>query len=190
MTESHPRDSLWFRPVEWTDSKTLFVWRSELDTIASTIRRAPVDIPEHELWMNSVMLDPRRKMLVAMVEWSRPVIMPVGLKRDEQVAVAFGLVTTTATQYGIDLAWMVAPEWRGKGLGKLMVQSVVKSLSPAPLYAFIAESNVRSWKCASAAGMLRVSGDAFEPMIARFFEANAPPHGEGWGLYAKNFPGM
>ena len=190
MSETHPRGSLWFRPVEWTDSETLFVWRSDRDTIASTIRQAAVDIPEHGLWMSSVMLDPRRKRLVAMVEWSRPVIMPVGLKRDEQVAVAFGLVTTTATQYGIDLAWMVAPEWRGKGLGKLMVQSVVKSLSPAPLYAFIAESNVRSWKCASAAGMLRVSGDAFEPMIARFFEANAPPHGEGWGLYAKNFPGM
>ena len=163
-----------FRSVDWWDDfDLLFDWRSDPGSIESTIGHNLVTRREHEQWMNSVALDPRRKRLLAIAEWPVRKLEPVGL------------VTTTATQYGIDLAWMIAPEWRGKGLGKLMVQSMVKSLSPAPVYAFIRWDNEASIHCARFAGL---NAPARLEMYEHFFNRNPGTVRGEWMAFAKNLP--
>jgi RimJ/RimL family protein N-acetyltransferase len=119
------------RPATMVDARTLFAFRNDPDTRANSVNTAPVPWDDHLAWLEASLANPDRDLLVAEMDGA-----PVGTVRIDR-----GEET--------EISWTVAPDYRGKGVGKRMV---ALACPHGPLVAKIKPTNPASQGIAAHAG--------------------------------------
>lgn len=117
-----------FRPACLDDAESLYAWRNDPETRANSCNSSALLWDRHVAWFRSSLDDPDMTFLVA-----------------ERHGQALGTVRIDKGE----LSWAVAPEHRGKGVGKEMVALAV---SLKPTFARIKSTNIASQKIAESAG--------------------------------------
>src|SRR3989344_6362215 len=100
--------NLRIRPSNKDDARLLFDWRNDKDTRAMSGDTAPLVWERHLEWFTKVLSGgfPGRSIFIVENADERPV----------------GMVRSDEREDGLtEVSYAVAPEWRGKGLGKRMV---------------------------------------------------------------------
>ncbi len=123
------------RPAELRDAEILLRWRNDLLTISASHASEPVSRHDHVAWLDKVLQDPTRRLLIA-----------------EAGGVPVGTVRADLGEEGWLLSWTVAPEHRGRGHGKTVVAMAAELLA-GPLLAEIKTANAASVAIAEAAGL-------------------------------------
>lgn len=127
--------TLYLRPADIDDFKLLFLWKNDPDTRAASRSQHLVSLPEHRQWLLRTLGDPWRRLYIAMRE-QHPV----------------GTVRADFSPDFCELSWTVAPDWRGKGVGGLMVHLLAERIY-LPVRAEIRPGNTASEQIAMRCGM-------------------------------------
>ena len=123
-----------FRKAIISDSHLLLRWRNDPLTRENSINIDEIGSEDHEHWLETSLQDPDRQLYIACIRST-----PVGTVRFDKHGNEWGL------------SWTVAPEARGKGIGKLMVKEATQ-LVEGPLFAQIKPHNQASIRIARFAG--------------------------------------
>lgn len=119
------------------DSRRLFEWRNDLETRRNSRTQGPLDPIKHEEWLRASLTNPARKIYIA-----------------EENGVPVGTVRLDDTGDFVEVSWTVAPEARGRGLGKEIVLLFRSTVVPtAKIQAAVRKGNVASEKIAAALGL-------------------------------------
>jgi UDP-2,4-diacetamido-2,4,6-trideoxy-beta-L-altropyranose hydrolase len=124
-----------FRPVTMQDAEILLEWRNDPDTRANSHNSDEVLPSDHKRWLAASLENPNRMLRIAEIDGQ-----PVGTVRADR------------GEEGFELSWTVAPNARGRGIGKEMVRQFASTLD-GPLRAEVMSWNSSSIKIALAAGM-------------------------------------
>lgn len=125
-------DALVFSPVTLTHGALLLQWRNDPETRLQSVQNEPISEDTHWTWLERKLQDANCKMCMA---W-------VGEKM-------VGVVRADCDEEGWWwLSWTVAPEFRGKGWGKIMVKNWVNLLKSKPLKAMVRTTNLSSARIA------------------------------------------
>jgi RimJ/RimL family protein N-acetyltransferase len=127
--------TLTLRPATLTDWQVLLQWRNDAQTRRWSRQTAAVDEGQHRAWLSDVIGDRRRRLLVAEVA-GRPA----------------GTVRLDPVGNGTEVSWTVAPELRGRGLGRRLVVLALEGVS-GYIFASMHKDNLASVRIAQAAGM-------------------------------------
>lgn len=127
-----------FRNATINDARLLFVWRNDPITRLSSHNSDEIFFDSHVSWLNATLANPMRQLFIA-EEDGKPV----------------GTVRVDREQDGsAELSWTVAPEARGRGIAKKMVQMVADEVSETcSVRAEVKKGNESSVKVAEAARM-------------------------------------
>lgn len=126
--------ALQFRAATIADASQLRRWRNDPLTRAASIRTAAVGEDEHRQWLDALLQNPKRELLIA-------------LRRD----LAVGCVRFDRLEQELEMSWTVAPEARGHGIGSKMVRQAAAD-RPEALMAKVRKDNHASARIAEAAG--------------------------------------
>lgn len=129
--------TLTLRPAVLADAGLLLAWRNDEQTRAASHHSQAVPWDAHLDWLRRSLADPLRVLWIACRG-----NQPVGTVRADRDSDA-GPTT---------LAWTVAPDQRGSGVGREMVQLAAQGLS-GPLHAEVKAGNAASARIAQAAGL-------------------------------------
>ena len=127
--------ALTLRPATLADWQLLLQWRNDPQTRRWSRQSAVIDEVQHRAWLSDVIGDGRRRLLVAEVGGH-----PAGTVRLDSVG------------GGTEVSWTVAPELRGRGLGRRLVVLALEQVS-GYVFASMHKDNLASVKIAQAAGM-------------------------------------
>jgi RimJ/RimL family protein N-acetyltransferase len=131
------------RPATGADAELLLAWRNDPDTVAWSRSPDPVSRPEHVRWLEAVLADPARRLLIAEADG------PVGTVRFDRDGDAWEVSIT------------VAPSCRGRGLAAPILTAAEATLDDdTALVAWIHRDNKPSLALFERAGYLRDSADA------------------------------
>jgi len=125
------------REATFNDWKILLEWRNNPDTRKNSLNNEVIDIDTHKKWLKKVLSNKNIKLFIVIES-----DIPVGTVRadyDEE-------------SNSFKLSWTVAPDYRGKGLGKRMVKLLVDKLN-SKVKAEIKKENISSLKIAQYAGL-------------------------------------
>jgi RimJ/RimL family protein N-acetyltransferase len=100
------------RPATEQDRDLLLSWRNDNGTRSAALCSAPVLDDEHDRWLKASLSSATRRIYVA-----------------EDQGVPVGTLRTDQREDGIELSWTVAPEARGRGLGKRIVEAGLCTVS-------------------------------------------------------------
>lgn len=117
------------------DAEQLLVWRNDSVTRMFSINTEEIKVEEHLKWLHQSLTNPHRQLFIA--------------NYSEQ---SIGTVRVDSTEIGHFISWTLAPEYRGKGLAKIMVKALVNRLS-GNIIAKILPDNIASIKVALCAGL-------------------------------------
>jgi RimJ/RimL family protein N-acetyltransferase len=117
------------------DADLLLRWRNDPATRRASRNSAVISKSEHLAWLSRSLQDKSRKLYIAETN-GRPV----------------GTIRTDEQQGACELSWTVAPEMRGRGLGKKMVALAAHRIK-VPLRAAVKSGNSASVRIAEHAGM-------------------------------------
>ncbi len=123
------------RLATFDDSELLLKWRNDAQTRASSRNKQEISKKEHEKWLKASLADPNRELYIAEIN-----SIPVGTVRYDYDGQFY------------ELSWTVAPEQRGKGIGKEMVSLLVEKINK-PIRAEVYKNLKASRKIAEYAGM-------------------------------------
>lgn len=123
------------RPATIEDSGLLLSWRNDPITRAMSHTTHVISRDEHVRWLRKTIADKKRCIYIAEID-----------------GVPIGTIRADRSPNGVELSWTIAPEHRGKGLGKQMVCLLVSRLT-GHIYASVKTDNVASLKIAKAAGV-------------------------------------
>jgi RimJ/RimL family protein N-acetyltransferase len=158
VTQVNPRNPEQYvlRPATQLDADLLLRWRNDSASRQASHNTAEISRDEHMSWLAKSLADPNRRVLVAEAGDA-----PVGSVRAERSDGAW------------KLSWTVAPEQRGRGIGKAIVAAAAKLL-PGRITAEVKHDNVASARIALHVGMhlARQAGGVL------YFERPAPPSEE------------
>lgn len=127
--------ALKLRPATLDDFSNLLRWRNDPETRAQSWNSESVAAEEHEAWLKKSIANPRRRLLIAELE-----------------GIPIGTVRADLGDGPPELSWTVAPEFRGRGLGKTILKAALELLGGAAT-ARIKSDNLSSQRIALAAGM-------------------------------------
>jgi len=130
--------SIHFSEASIQDAELLLRWRNDELSRLSSINQGVINLDEHLAWLTKSLTDTSRKILIAFLGK-----VPVGTMRMD------------AFQNDTELSWTVAPEARGKGIGKRMLQQAL-SLTGGRIVARIREENLASQKIALSSGFSKI----------------------------------
>jgi RimJ/RimL family protein N-acetyltransferase len=124
-----------FRLAKFQDADVLLRWRNDSQTRIASRNTKKISLKHHLEWLKDSLLAKNRKIFI--VEYNK---IPVG--------------TIRADYSGNDteLSWTIAPEMRGKGIGKEMVKLFVTQMHGA-IRAEIRVDNEASKRVAEHVGM-------------------------------------
>lgn len=118
------------------DARVLFEWRNDPATRAASLSPQPVRWEDHLCWLNAVLEDAGRQLMIA--------------EHDGQ---AIGTLRADSGDGVTELSWTVAPDARGKGLAKPMVQALRDRVS-GPVCARVRSDNAASIRIAEHIGLI------------------------------------
>ena len=135
-------NDLHIRPAVEGDDRLLFEWRNDEETRAMSLNTAPLLWESHLEWFTKVLsgVFPDRSIYIVETEKGEPV----------------GMVRSDEREDGCtEVSYAVAPEWRGKGVGKrMMLQFAKEKLAGKKLAARIKKGvNPASERIARALGL-------------------------------------
>lgn len=125
-----------FRDATINDADLLLSWRNDPATVSASLVQGAVDPDDHIAWLTASLASEARELRIALADQ-----MPIGTVR----------LDLTDDPDVWELSWTIAPEARGRGLGKEMVTAAA-GLAQRPLIAHIRLDNAGSEKIAQAAG--------------------------------------
>lgn len=117
------------------DSDLLLRWRNDPLTRHFSRNSEYIRVEEHRKWFSASFENPNRQIYIAEAGG-----MPVGTVRADFDGQSY------------ELSWTVAPEARGRNIGKQMVAGLMKTLS-GPFRAEVKEDNIPSVKLARSVGL-------------------------------------
>ena len=120
------------------DWKILLDWRNDIETRKNSHNMELVEEESHKKWFNSILANENRQLYIAFENE-----IPVGTVRADY--------DKQNTEY--ELSWTISPDFRGKGIGKIMVKMLADQLQAAKIRAEIKNGNIASLKIAEYAGM-------------------------------------
>jgi len=128
-------ENMKLRPVTIEDADLLLEWRNDPQTRKASHNTAKLQREEHISWLTNTLNNVDRKLYI--VEENR---LPVGTVR------------AYYSQGEHELSWAVAPNARGRGLGKRMVALLANQITD-PIRAEIKADNEASMRIAEYVGM-------------------------------------
>ena len=129
-------DTIRLKPATARDAELLLEWRNDPDTVNSSHETGKVQREEHRSWLSRIIGTADRHLLVA-----------------EEKGSPVGTVRADFSNGVYELSWTVAPDYRGRGLGKQMIAMVARQIT-APIRAEVKSNNVASVRIAEHAGMV------------------------------------
>jgi len=129
--------SVTLRPASDSDAQILFDWRNDPDTRRNSRHTDAVGWDEHRRWLSAALGRRDRTLLIAELAGE-----PVGTVRLDRGA------------DGCELSWTVAPQWRGRGVGKAMVQKAAEASGAMVLLAAVREGHRSSARIAEGCGFV------------------------------------
>jgi UDP-2,4-diacetamido-2,4,6-trideoxy-beta-L-altropyranose hydrolase len=132
-------DSIALRPASLADAELLLAWRNDPQSRLASRSTAVVQPREHREWLSRILASGDHKLMIA-ESGGRPA----------------GVVRADRIDRGWELSWTVAPEARGRGVGRRMLVTFVAALD-GRLAAAIRKDNAASRRMAAAAGLNRLS---------------------------------
>ena|SRR5687767_11114704 len=127
--------SITLRPASPADADLLLAWRNDPQSRIASRNAACVTPDEHQRWLSRTLASADHKLMIA-----EDCGKPAGVVRADRIA------------QGWELSWTVAPEARGRGVGRQMLTAFVATLD-GRLVATIRRGNAASSRMASAAGL-------------------------------------
>jgi RimJ/RimL family protein N-acetyltransferase len=121
------------------DSDVLLLWRNDALTRQHSHSMAEVDRNSHQAWLSKSLADPTRIIFIGEVNGN-----PVGTVRCD---------CRDTSPVRIGLSWTVAPEHRGRGYGRKLVEAAAELFAAQELYAEIKTGNAASMAIARSIGM-------------------------------------
>ncbi len=104
-----------FRNATIADADLLLRWRNDAATRANSVHGEIITIADHLRWLAATLQNSKRKLLIA-----------------EEGGAPVGTVRIDVGDSGVqELSWTVAPEARGRGVGKAMVALAIVPLRGA-----------------------------------------------------------
>jgi len=125
------------RNAIFDDWKILLDWRNDLQTRTNSHNMELVEVENHKKWLNCILTNENRLLFIA-IDNEIPV-GPIRADFDKQ-----------NNEY--ELSWTVSPDFRGRGIGKIIVKLLALKLQ-AKIRAEIKNENIASVKIAEYAGM-------------------------------------
>lgn len=126
-----------FRKATLQDSNLLFSWRNDEATRKNSITQDTVRLEGHEAWVRDKISDPGVMLLIA-----------------QEAGAPVGTVRADFRGAEAELSWTVAPEARGRGIGRSIVAAAVDLLDCSAVTAKIKPDNTASVKIAESAGFI------------------------------------
>ena len=123
------------RLATFDDAELLLIWRNDAQTRASSRNKQEISKKEHEKWLKASLADSNRELYIAEIN-----SIPVGTVRSDYDGQFY------------ELSWTIAPEQRGKGIGKEMVSLITKKINK-PVRAEVKKNNTASKRIAEYVGM-------------------------------------
>ena len=130
------------RSAAWSDLADLLDWRNDAVTRDNSLTSQEIAADQHANWFRGVLDNPQRKIYIA-VEGTES----VGMIRLDKAPEAGQLV----------LSWLIAPTFRGRGLGTKILTEICNHYSMFDLIAEIKNSNLPSQAMATRCGFRRMS---------------------------------
>lgn len=125
------------RKVTLTDWKLLLDWRNDYHTRLNSHKTELVSEDTHKNWLQTVLANENYHFFIATENET-----PVGTVRADY----------SENDNCYELSWTISPDFRGKGIGKVMVKLLVERIN-GKVRAEIKKGNVASIKIAEYAGL-------------------------------------
>lgn len=123
------------RPAAPEDVSILYDWRNDPVTRAYSKNTSEIGWDEHVAWFAASLRNPDRRIFIA-----------------TDADASIGVIRGDRGPLGWTLSWSVAPNWRGRGVLKLMIQAILGQLSGV-VRAEIKSANIASMRAARSAGL-------------------------------------
>jgi RimJ/RimL family protein N-acetyltransferase len=123
------------RPATLDDARRLLDWRNDPATRDASRNGDEIAWETHKAWLGKTLADPARRLYVA-----------------ERDGVPIGAVRADFSNGAWELSWTIAPEWRGQGLGSVIVKLAAEAIAE-PICAYVKAGNAASARVAERAGM-------------------------------------
>jgi len=136
IVETSGGELIHFRRANISDADQLISWRNDPETRSASIDSSPVTLDTHQRWMQASLSNPDRQIFIAEIDQH-----PIGTVRLDRRGGDW------------ELSWTVAPDSRGKGLGRQMVK-MATTLVSGTLVARVKESNEVSHRIAKFSGFV------------------------------------
>lgn len=128
--------SLQLRPAGMDDARNLMAWRNDPAARAASLNAGAVEWDGHLRWLEGVLADRNRRLYIA-----------------SRQGESLGTVRADFSGGAYELSWNVAPEHRGRGVGRRMLGALMMELE-GPFRAAVKKDNAASARIAEAAGMV------------------------------------
>lgn len=124
------------RKVDMNDAEALLEWRNDSKARSVSLNSEIIDIEEHKSWLTGVLADANRDLCIALYNG-----VPVGTVRSDYDGEFY------------ELSWNIAPQYRGYGFARLMIEEAMNQ-SSGPFRALIKKDNNASIHIAKSIGMV------------------------------------
>ena len=128
------------RPATPEDCRAVWLWRNDPVSRAASLETAVVPFETHQAWFDQALTDPGRVLMIGMAADGSK----VGLLRLDRMA-----------DGGMRIGVNIAPEWRGRGAGRVLLAQVVAGARGERLTAEVRSDNLASIRLFDGAGFAR-----------------------------------
>jgi RimJ/RimL family protein N-acetyltransferase len=136
-----------FRPARMSDADTLFAWRNDPVTRAGFRSTAEVPREDHDRWMQFNVLQGYPTHIVMIAETDEGSCGVVRFDADRRDVMSY------------ETSVIVAPNFRGRGLGAPMLAAACANMSGCKLHTVVRPENAASRKTFEGAGFVHVGED-------------------------------
>jgi len=120
------------RPARFADASILYVWRNDMASIKASLSGEAVEWNRHQKWLSDLLIEGENRIFIA-----------------ELRGVAIAMVRfDMIDDGGYEASWIIAPEMRGKRLGRVVLEAAVELYPKVKLIARIRVDNLPSRKIA------------------------------------------
>jgi len=141
LSQAQLNKNIVYRIATIDDADILLSWRNDQETRAASINQSPISYDDHINWLNAVLSHGDRTLYI------------VEIHNTPSATIRVDVISPTQSE----LSWTVAPNSRGQGLGRLIVQGVIAMQPDMEFIAQVKSDNTASLAIAQSAGMVKQS---------------------------------